>query len=130
MCRSHMSSRSAATPAYRYGSRPAAARTSVEAIDSRTSPVSASGTLVRRRDASGATLLEGTSGSLQGARWRWDITRTEGRGTLLALTGDVREAMASTLVRAAGGREPYLYAGVAAIRELMWMRYMLAGIPF
>jgi hypothetical protein len=91
---------------------------------------SASGTLVRRREPSGAIVLEGTSGTLQHARWRWDITRTENRGTLLALTGDVRESMASTIVRAAAGREPYLYAGVAALRELMWMRYMLAGIPF
>lgn len=91
---------------------------------------SARGTLVRRRDAAGAIVLEGRGGSLEGARWRWDITRTEGRGTLLALTSDVRESLASTLVRAAAGREPYLYAGVTALRELMWMRYMLAGIPF
>jgi hypothetical protein len=121
----------------RYGDHlPGVRATAVEGTDDRftlnvSTPLdSASGTLVRRRDASGATLLEGTSGSLQGARWRWDLTRTEGRGTLLALTGDVRESMASTLVRAAAGREPYLYAGVAALRELMWMRYMLAGIPF
>jgi hypothetical protein len=91
---------------------------------------SASGTLIQRRDASGAILLEGHGGALEGAHWRWDITRTEGRGTLLTLTGNVHESMASTLVRAAAGREPYLYAGVAALRELMWMRYMLAGIPF
>ncbi len=91
---------------------------------------SASGTLVQRREPSGAIVLEGRGGSLNGARWRWDITRTERQGTLLALTGDVRESMATTVVRAAAGREPYLYAGVAALRELMWMRYMLAGIPF
>jgi 2-C-methyl-D-erythritol 2,4-cyclodiphosphate synthase len=42
----------------------------------------------------------------------------------------IRESLAATIVRAAAGREPYLHAGLAALRELVWLRYMLAGLPF
>ena len=91
---------------------------------------SANGLVVRRNDAPGTVLLEGRTGSLRGVRWRWDLTRTPDHGTVLALTSDVGEDLAGTIVRAAAGREPYIHAGVAALRDLMWMRYMLAGVPF
>jgi carbon monoxide dehydrogenase subunit G len=89
----------------------------------------ATGMVVRRREGEGTVLIEGRSGTLNGARWRWDLTRDPARGTLVALTGRPTESMASDVVRAAAGREPYLHAGLAALRQLMWMRYMLAGIP-
>ncbi len=88
------------------------------------------GELTRRHDGADTVFVEGTTGSLRGARWRWDITRDPAHGTLVALTTTVNEDLNATIVRAAAGREPYLYAGVAALRQLVWLRYMLAGLPF
>jgi ribosome-associated toxin RatA of RatAB toxin-antitoxin module len=91
---------------------------------------SADGVMARRRVAPGVVTLEGESGSLAPVRWRWDVIRDAQRGTIVELTSAVNESLASTIVRAAAGREPYLHAGLAALRELVWLRYMLAGLPF
>lgn len=90
----------------------------------------ADGTLVRRRAPDGAIFLDGDSGAFAQTGWRWDVIRDPEHGVLLALTGGVEESLASVVTRAAAGREPYLYAGVSALRKLVWLRYMLAGIPF
>ena len=91
---------------------------------------SADGVLARRHLTPDSVLLEGETGSLHGARWRWDVVHDAQRGTIVHLTSAVNEDLASTIARAAAGREPYLYAGLGALRELVWLRYMLAGLPF
>lgn len=91
---------------------------------------SGAGVLARRRVSPGVVTLEGETGSLHGARWRWDVVRDAAHGTIVHLTSAVNEDLASTIARAAAGREPYLYAGLGALRELVWLRYMLAGLPF
>ncbi len=91
---------------------------------------SGAGVIARRRVSPGVVTLEGETGSLHGARWRWDVVRDATHGTSVQLTSAVKEDIASTLGRAAAGREPYLYAGLGALRELVWLRYMLSGLPF
>ncbi|MDB4931775.1 MAG: hypothetical protein JWM10_4259, partial [Myxococcaceae bacterium] len=86
---------------------------------------------VERRLVGDATVfVDGRSGELAGSRWRWDVTTLPLRGTFLSLTGVPDPATATLLTRAVTAREPFLIPGVAALRQLVWLRHMLAGIPF
>jgi hypothetical protein len=47
---------------------------------------------------------------------------------VVALTGGAEAGLAGMLARVATEREPFLVPGVAAMRRLVWVRYMLAGL--
>jgi hypothetical protein len=86
---------------------------------------------VERRLVGDATVfVDGRSGELAHSRWRWDVTTVPARGTFLSLTGVPSPDTATLLTRAVTAREPFLVPGVAALRQLVWLRHMLAGIRF
>ncbi|MBI5517000.1 MAG: hypothetical protein HY909_24675 [Deltaproteobacteria bacterium] len=85
----------------------------------------AEGTVLRRSLGPTAVLLEGTSGELTGTRWRWDTYQNPDQTTLLCLTGGVEPEVASFFGRVAIAREPFLLGGLAALRRLVWVRYLL-----
>lgn len=86
------------------------------------------GTVTARRLAPGVTEVEGDSGDLRGYRWRWDVDARGPDDTLVTLTGGVEPGLAALMPRTAASREPFLYAGLSGLRQLLWMRAMLAGL--
>ena len=86
------------------------------------------GDVERRLEGPATVLVDGRSGELAGARWRWDVTADPTRGTFLSLTAVPHAATATLLTRAVSAREPFLVPGAAALRQLVWLRGMLAGI--
>ncbi len=93
----------------------------------RTSFDEAEGAVRRRVADDGAVMVEGSEG-LAGTSWRWDLYRAPQYGTVVALTGGAEAGLAGMLARVATEREPFLVPGVAAMRRLVWVRYMLAGL--
>lgn len=86
------------------------------------------GDVERRLEGPGTVYIEGRSGELAGSRWRWDVTADPARGTFLSLTGVPSAATATLLTRAVSAREPFLVPGATALRQLVWLRGMLAGV--
>lgn len=91
---------------------------------------SGSGTVQTRHDDHGTVWIDGDGDALSHIHLRWDVHRDPTHGVILTLTGQVEEPLAGLVLRAAASREPFLYPGVAALRELVWLRYALAGIGF
>lgn len=96
-------------------------------ISLRSSFDQADGTVVRTVGPDGAILVEGR-GELEGVAWRWDLHRDARYGTIVSLTGGVEPRIGALLARVATSREPFLIPGIAAMRRLVWVRYMLNGI--
>ncbi len=86
------------------------------------------GDVERRLEGPSTVFVDGRSGELAGSRWRWDVSTDPTRGTFLSLTGVPNAATATLLTRAVSAREPFLVPGAAALRQLVWLRSMLAGI--
>jgi hypothetical protein len=86
------------------------------------------GDVERRLEGGSSVLIDGRSGELAGARWRWDVLADPQRGTFLSLTAVPHAGAATLLSRAVTAREPFLVPGTAALRQLVWLRSMLAGI--
>jgi len=86
------------------------------------------GEVERRLEGPATVFIDGRSGELAGSRWRWDVTTDPIRGTFLSLTGVPNAATATLLTRAVSAREPFLVPGATALRQLVWLRSMLAGI--
>lgn len=87
----------------------------------------ADGTVARTVGPDGSILVEGRGG-LDGVSWRWDLHRDPRYGTVVSLTGGVEANIGALLARVATSREPFLIPGIAAMRRLVWVRYMLNGI--
>jgi hypothetical protein len=85
----------------------------------------AEGTVLRRRLSPTAVRLEGTSGELTGTQWRWDTYTNPDQTTLLCITGGVEPEVGSFFARVAVAREPFLLGGLAALRRLVWVRYLM-----
>lgn len=88
---------------------------------------SAEGTLRRTLTDDGAVLVEGADG-MEGLAWRWDIHRSPRFGTIVSLTGGTEARIRGLLARVATEREPFFIPGIAAMRRLVWVRYMLNGL--
>lgn len=89
---------------------------------------SGEGDVERRLEGPSTVFVDGRSGELAGSRWRWDVSTDPSRGTFLSLTGVPGATTATLLTRAVSSREPFLVPGAAALRQLVWLRSMLAGI--
>jgi len=86
------------------------------------------GSLVHTTPSPGVTLWEGAADGLAASAWRWDLRGTREGDTLVTLSGRVDRALSATLPRAAAAREPLLYVGLTGLRNLLWMRGLLAGL--
>lgn len=86
------------------------------------------GDVERRLEGPSTVLVDGRSGELSRSRWRWDVSSDPSRGTFLSLTVVPDASTATLLTRAVSAREPFLVPGAAALRGLVWLRAMLAGI--
>lgn len=89
---------------------------------------SGGGTVERTHPTADTVLLRGLDGELTDSRWRWDVSRDPGGATVVQVAGGVDRDLASLFTRVAVSREPYLLAGIAALRRLVTLRYMLNGL--
>lgn len=96
-------------------------------ISLRSSFDQADGTVRRTISDDGSVLVEGVD-AMQGLAWRWDLHRSPRYGTIVSLTGGVEASLGGLLARVATEREPFFIPGIAAMRRLVWVRYMLNGL--
>ncbi len=88
----------------------------------------ATGLLTHATPTPGVTVWQGQSPGLAASAWRWDLRPTPEGDTLVTLSGRVNPGLSATLPRAAAAREPLLYVGLTGLRQLLWMRGLLAGL--
>lgn len=88
----------------------------------------ATGLLAHASPSPGVTVWQGQGPGLAASSWRWDLRPTPEGDTLVTLSGRVDPDLSATLPRAAAAREPLLYVGLTGLRQLLWMRGLLAGL--